>query len=226
MNVAGLRRWLAARRPLDHRRIQPAATGDAVESSSHSAENARRIPIQHSDGDGEPMRLPNHLVSGRLPMRWSARPGSSTTGGWATSATRSSTTSMPARPPRSIDELMAAETYICFGPDTLAEARNRGYHRCDRCEGVRADEADAADTWPGAIGSGQGRSMLAGHLAVPPGAIRSACPPSCCATASRPATAAAPVEPRSPSAARRPHRQRARLDRPFVHVPGRGRVGG
>lgn len=26
-----------------------------------------------------------------------------------------------------IDELMAAETYICFAPDTLAEARNRGY---------------------------------------------------------------------------------------------------
>jgi hypothetical protein len=27
----------------------------------------------------------------------------------------------------SIDELVAAETGICFGPDTLAEARNRGY---------------------------------------------------------------------------------------------------
>ena len=26
-----------------------------------------------------------------------------------------------------IDELMAAETFACFGPDTLAEARNRGY---------------------------------------------------------------------------------------------------
>jgi hypothetical protein len=26
-----------------------------------------------------------------------------------------------------IDELMAAETFICFGPDTLPEARNRGY---------------------------------------------------------------------------------------------------
>jgi len=29
--------------------------------------------------------------------------------------------------PGIIDELMAAETFICFGPDTLAEARNRGY---------------------------------------------------------------------------------------------------
>jgi len=30
--------------------------------------------------------------------------------------------------PTVIDELMAAETYLCFGPDTLPEARNRGYH--------------------------------------------------------------------------------------------------
>jgi hypothetical protein len=29
--------------------------------------------------------------------------------------------------PEVIDELMAAETFLCFGPDTLAEARNRGY---------------------------------------------------------------------------------------------------
>lgn len=26
-----------------------------------------------------------------------------------------------------IEELMSAETYLCFGPDTLPEARNRGY---------------------------------------------------------------------------------------------------
>jgi len=26
-----------------------------------------------------------------------------------------------------IDELMEAGTYLCFGPDTLVEARNRGY---------------------------------------------------------------------------------------------------
>jgi hypothetical protein len=26
-----------------------------------------------------------------------------------------------------IDELMAAETFLCFGPDRLSEARNRGY---------------------------------------------------------------------------------------------------
>ncbi len=29
--------------------------------------------------------------------------------------------------PSIITELMAAETYLCFGPDTLAEARNRCY---------------------------------------------------------------------------------------------------
>jgi hypothetical protein len=44
--------------------------------------------------------------------------------------------------PDVIDELMRAETYLCFGPDTLAEARNRGYHRCDRCDGVRAAAQD------------------------------------------------------------------------------------
>ena len=27
-----------------------------------------------------------------------------------------------------IEELMEAETFLCFGPDTEAEARNRGYH--------------------------------------------------------------------------------------------------
>ena len=26
-----------------------------------------------------------------------------------------------------IDDIMTAETGLCFGPDTLAEARNRGY---------------------------------------------------------------------------------------------------
>lgn len=37
-----------------------------------------------------------------------------------------------------IDELMAAETYAAFGPDTLAEARNRGYQPCRHCLGRRA----------------------------------------------------------------------------------------
>lgn len=42
-----------------------------------------------------------------------------------------------------LDELMAAETFICFGPDTLAEARNRGYRRCANCIGAReAAEAE------------------------------------------------------------------------------------
>ena len=30
-------------------------------------------------------------------------------------------------PQEIIDELMAAGTYLSFGPDTLVEARNRGY---------------------------------------------------------------------------------------------------
>ncbi|MGE3620583.1 MAG: hypothetical protein AB7L84_08975 [Acidimicrobiia bacterium] len=35
--------------------------------------------------------------------------------------------------PAVIDELMAAETYLSFGPDELSEARNRGYRLCARC---------------------------------------------------------------------------------------------
>ena len=45
-----------------------------------------------------------------------------------------------------IDELMAAETYLCFGPDTVAEARNRGYKLCDRCPGVRAAHGSRSTT--------------------------------------------------------------------------------
>ena len=29
-----------------------------------------------------------------------------------------------------LDELMASERFVCFGPDSLAEARNRGYRLC------------------------------------------------------------------------------------------------
>ncbi len=32
-----------------------------------------------------------------------------------------------------IDELMEAETFISFGPDTLVEARNRCYKPCSHC---------------------------------------------------------------------------------------------
>jgi len=30
--------------------------------------------------------------------------------------------------PTIIDDIVAEETGLCFGPDTLVEARNRGYH--------------------------------------------------------------------------------------------------
>lgn len=32
-----------------------------------------------------------------------------------------------ATPAEAIEDLMAAESFLAFGPDTLAEARNRGY---------------------------------------------------------------------------------------------------
>lgn len=43
--------------------------------------------------------------------------------------------------PAIIEELMASEQFIGFGPDTLAEARNRGYHAHGS---VPLDEADDA----------------------------------------------------------------------------------
>jgi hypothetical protein len=44
-----------------------------------------------------------------------------------------------------VDEVIAAETFLAFGPDTLAEARNRGY-RPDRAlrRALAGDEASAA----------------------------------------------------------------------------------
>lgn len=41
-----------------------------------------------------------------------------------------------------IDELMTAETFTCFGPDTLPEARNRGYRPYrGNGSGIASDEA-------------------------------------------------------------------------------------
>ncbi len=34
-----------------------------------------------------------------------------------------------------IDDLLASEQFAAFGPDTLAEARNRGYHPHPACTG-------------------------------------------------------------------------------------------
>lgn len=39
--------------------------------------------------------------------------------------------------PEVIDELVASRQCASFGPDTLVEARNRGYRRCTRCAGAR-----------------------------------------------------------------------------------------
>jgi hypothetical protein len=40
-----------------------------------------------------------------------------------------------------IDDILKAETYLAFGPDTLPEARNRGYHHCHHC--VAPEEVSA-----------------------------------------------------------------------------------
>lgn len=41
-----------------------------------------------------------------------------------------------------IDELMESERFAAFGPDTLPEARNRGYRACRHCiKKTQVDEA-------------------------------------------------------------------------------------
>jgi len=32
-----------------------------------------------------------------------------------------------------LDDLLASERFATFGPDSLLEARNRGYRQCRRC---------------------------------------------------------------------------------------------
>ena len=36
-----------------------------------------------------------------------------------------------------LEELLAAERFAAFGPDTLPEARNRGYRPCPHCGSPR-----------------------------------------------------------------------------------------
>ncbi|HET9771368.1 MAG TPA: hypothetical protein VFS16_10800 [Acidimicrobiia bacterium] len=45
-----------------------------------------------------------------------------------------------------IDELMASEQFAAFGPDTLAEARNRGYRPHPACTGQSGGGAPAVAT--------------------------------------------------------------------------------
>ena len=44
-----------------------------------------------------------------------------------------------------IDELMASGQFQAFGPDTPAEARNRGYRPCPHCARVAATIEAAAE---------------------------------------------------------------------------------
>ena len=40
--------------------------------------------------------------------------------------------------PDVIDELLESERFLCFAPDTLPEARNRGYRLCPQCRRDRS----------------------------------------------------------------------------------------
>ena len=78
---------------------------------------------------------------------WPVRPASSTTATWATSATQVvydlDLADTDPEVAAAVDELLASERFAAFGPDTLAEARNRGYrpHRSIR----RAEAATTRD---------------------------------------------------------------------------------
>ena len=42
--------------------------------------------------------------------------------------------------PEIVEDIQAAESFTCFGPDTLAEARNRNYHLWSGHKGDYSDE--------------------------------------------------------------------------------------
>lgn len=48
--------------------------------------------------------------------------------------------------PEHLEGMLAAESYLAFAPDTLAEARNRGYRLCRVCgrDGDGSGNADGA----------------------------------------------------------------------------------
>jgi hypothetical protein len=43
-----------------------------------------------------------------------------------------------------LDDLMSAETYVTFGPDTLVEAANRCYKPCKHCARAHTEAGTAA----------------------------------------------------------------------------------
>lgn len=49
-----------------------------------------------------------------------------------------------------IDDLMASEQFLAFGPDTLAEARNRGFRPHPACTGESGGGAPAVASRTGA----------------------------------------------------------------------------
>ena len=119
-------------------------------------------------------------------------------------------------------ELMAAETFICFGPDTLAEARNRGYRLARSSRGGTGGRRGRRRQRRGLTGGGGG-----------PARWRSASAPTGCQPRRPPGPAAGPPErsgarrrpvPRLPVDRHRGHRPRddARAGRPHRHRDGLG----
>ena len=133
--------WPLAR-PLDHRRNPnqpPLAT--TAENSSRSVHKRQPALFQRFLGSGSPVGSP---VRVRVTLqRDMERPTRFEHHQWVGDKRSQIVHDLDACTESDvISELLEAETYLAFGPDTLAEARNRGYRRCDRCEGMRAAAAD------------------------------------------------------------------------------------
>jgi hypothetical protein len=132
----GPRRWLAAEAALDHPANPRQTPSDsAVGDWSLLTHNAVRVHFQISTVEGA-LRRP--LVAFMVgPME---RPTRFEEHRWLGDKRNQVVHDLDACDSAEvIEELMAAETFICFGPDTLAEARNRGYRLCRTCDGVRAE---------------------------------------------------------------------------------------
>ena len=124
-------------RTLRHRSRTPRRNSDGASGTGPSpamggaGEGRRRTCSCESAGTESGCRTRLSGVSRPVyrPGAWSGRPSSSTTGTWATSARQVvyDLDHTDEAVEAAVADLMAAETFACFGPDTLAEARNRGY---------------------------------------------------------------------------------------------------
>ena len=184
--VVGPWRWLAARRPrwttwrnhASHRRI--GARG-VVPPAGRRGGAVRYLPV--STDTGALAMRPPFRVAGRFPGM--ERPVRFEHHRWLGDKRTQLVYDLDACTDADvIDELMAAETYLCFGPDTLAEARNRGLPARAGPSRSRRRASSAAPPWSTAsrrAGTSSPRTWPARRC----GPTSTASPPSCSPTATR-----------------------------------------